>query len=269
MGAWRDERGRAQTFWARSLAEEGDTDARYLYLRGSRRADLPPYGLSEVLAGSPEARRDLVLVEGVFDLHQLRAHGLESVAALGGTGARPQLFERLASLGIETVTLCLDNDDPGQAATARVVEQAARATESPALFVVDPKRLGSAKDPDAFVLTRGIAAWRALLEERECAVGWRVGEHLRAVSEASPQETRRQALSRVGAWLGELPARLALEQEDAVRIAAERCGYSAAAVHRAFSARYWAGPEQVRSPAQAREFSSVNPAREPGAAPEL
>jgi hypothetical protein len=55
--------------------------------------------------GHFETRRHLVLVEGVLDLHQLRAHGLLSVAALGGTGARPQLFERLASLSVETVTL--------------------------------------------------------------------------------------------------------------------------------------------------------------------
>lgn len=107
---WRTPAGRGG-WWALGATSEGalaeNADARYLYLRGSRRGELPPYGLSEVLAGPLETRRHLVLVEGVFDLHQLRAHGLESVAALGGT-ARPQLFERLASLGVETVTLCLD-----------------------------------------------------------------------------------------------------------------------------------------------------------------
>jgi DNA primase len=257
VGAWRDERGRARTFWARSLAENADADSRYLYLRGSRRAELPPYGLSDVLGGSPELRRDLVLVEGVFDLHQLRAHGLESVAALGGTGARPELFGRLASLGVETVTLALDNDEAGRGATARAVEQAARATRSPALLVVDPRRLASAKDPDAYVLTRGIAAWRGLLEERECAVTWRTCEHLASVSEASPEETRREALARVGAWLGELPPRLALEQEDALRVAAERCGYSAQAVERAFRARYWGEPGRAHSRGQERECSGM------------
>jgi DNA primase len=101
VGAWRDERGKARTFWARSLSENADPGARYLYLRGARRAELPPYGLSEVMAASPDERRDLILVEGVFDVHQLRAHGAENVAALGGTGARPELFEGLASLDIE------------------------------------------------------------------------------------------------------------------------------------------------------------------------
>jgi DNA primase len=252
VGAWRDERGRVRTFWARSLAENADADARYLYLRGSSRADLPPYGLSAVLAGSAETRRDLVLVEGVFDLHQLRAHGLDNVAALGGTGARRQLFERLASRGVQAVTLCLDNDEAGRAATARAVEQAALAKESPTVYVLDPQKLGSAKDPDAYVLTRGLVAWRALYKERECAIGWRVAEHLDAVSETSPEATRREALSRAGAWLGTLPPRLALEQEDAVRIAANRCGYSAEAVQRAFRARYWPEPERGRSTAEER-----------------
>ena len=261
IGAWRDERGQPRTLWARALAE--NANARYLYLRGHRRADLPPYGLSAVLAGPSETRRHLVLVEGVFDFHQLRAHGLESVAALGGTGARPQLFERLASLGVETVTLCLDNDDAGRAATASTVEQAARARTSPTLFVVDPKRLGLAKDPDAYVLTRGVAAWRALLGERECAIAWRAGEHLRGVNPDSPQEKRRQALSRVGAWLGTLPPRLALEQEDAVTAAAVRCRYSPESVERAFRARFWTAPRRVRSPAEERESACQSPEREP------
>lgn len=261
VGAWRDERGQPRTFWARALAE--NADARYLYLRGSRRGELPPYGLSEVLAGAFETRRHLVLVEGVFDLHQLRAHGLESVAALGGTGARPQLFERLASLGVETVTLCLDNDEAGRMATVRTVEQAARVRTSPALFVVEPKRLGSAKDPDAYVLTRGVAAWRVLLDERECAIAWRAGEHLRGVNADSPQEKRREALSRVGAWLGALPPRLALEQEDAVKAAAATCRYSPDSVERAFRARFWTEPRRVRSPAQEWDSASQSPEREP------
>lgn len=216
-----------------------------------------------MLAGAFETRRHLVLVEGVFDLHQLRAHGLESVAALGGTGARPQLFERLASLGVETVTLCLDNDEAGRMATVRTVEQAARARTSPARFVVDPKRLGSAKDPDAYVLTRGVAAWRALLDERDCAIAWRAGEHLRGVNADSPQKKRREALSRVGAWLGALPPRLALEQEDAVKAAAATCRYSPDSVERAFRARFWMEPRRVRSPAQEWDSASQSPEREP------
>lgn len=161
------------------------------------------------------------------------------------------------------MTLCLDNDDAGRSAAARTVEQAARAATCPTLLVVDPKRLGSAKDPDAYVLTRGVAAWRALLEERECAVAWRACEHLAGVSEASARETRRDALARVGRWLGSLPPRFALEQEDAVQAAAERSGYSADAVQRAFRARYWPEPQRIRSGRAARGSSSVAQEHDP------
>jgi hypothetical protein len=113
------------------------------------------------------------------------------------------------------------------------------------------------------VLTRGIAAWQALLDERECAIGWRAAEHLRDVAEASPQDARREALARVGTWLGKLPPRLALEQEDAVRVAADRCGYSIDAVQRSFRARYWPEPSRDRSLAYESESPSGVPGREP------
>src|SRR5205807_2166292 len=124
--------------------------------------NLPPYGLSDLLAGQRDALREIVLVEGFFDLHQLRARGIENVAAFGGTSTRPQTFERLHRLGIEVVTLCLDNDEAGRAATAQA-----------------------------------------------------------------------------GQWLGGLPPRLALEQEDALRAVADQCGYSVTAVERAFKARFF------------------------------
>ena len=148
-GAWRTEHGRIGTLWARTLDGETAAETRYLYLRGASRTNLPPYGLSDVLAGPRDARRELVLVEGFIDFHQLRARGFENVAALGGTSTNPRTFERLSQLGVETVTLCLDNDEAGRAATTRAVENSARAQRSPAVYVVSPERLGEAKDPDA------------------------------------------------------------------------------------------------------------------------
>lgn len=255
-GAWRDDYGQVGTLWARTLSDNS-ADTRYLYLRGRSRTSLPPYGLSDVLAGDRETRRELVVVEGVMDLHQLRARGIEDAVALGGLGIQPRTFERLAQLGVERVTLCFDRDEPGRTATARAVEQAGRAGQSPAVYVVDPDRLAPAKDPDAFVRERGAAAWPALLESRECGIGWRTVELLEGVQRTSPTASRRSVLGRAGAWLGSLPPRLALEQEDAVRTAALRCGYSPAAVQRAFVARYWAPPLGDAVPDRDRREASV------------
>jgi DNA primase len=180
-----------------------------------------------------------VIVEGLLDVHHLRARGVANVVALGGTGADSGTFERLAQLGFERVTLCLDRDGPGRVGTARAVDRAVRATTSPTLLVVDPWHLAPAKDPDAFVRERGVDAWLEVLEKRECAIGWRARDFLLGVTPQSLPLARRDALARAGAWLGSLPPRYALEQEDAVRAVAERCGYSSEAVQRAFRARFW------------------------------
>jgi hypothetical protein len=225
-GAWRNEWGRVGTFWARAVEDAEPDAARYLYLRGVARANLPPYGLQRGV-------RELVLVEGFFDHHQLRAHGVENSAAIGGAATNPRLFERLSHLGIREVTLCFDADGAGRAATARAVENAARAVASPSIFVATPL----AKDPDELVREHGIEAWHR--QSRECGVAWRATELLGEVASNAPLVERRDALARAGGWLGSLPPRLALEQEDALRAVSERSGYSVEAVRRAFQARFF------------------------------
>jgi DNA primase len=247
-GAWRDGYGRIGTFWSRSLENEAAADSRYLYLRGASRTNLPPYGLSNLLDRPPDSRREIVLVEGFFDVHQLRARKIPNIAALGGTSVRPQTFERLHRLGIETVTLCLDNDQAGRAATARAIENAARARRSPDVHVIQPERLAPFNDPDELVRERGVTAWHELLEVRTCGIAWRAHE-LAAVTPDSPVAERRAALARAGRWLGTLPPRLALEQEDALRALAAQCDYSAKAVERAFHARFFRARELERDDA--------------------
>jgi hypothetical protein len=225
-GAWRDEWGRVGTFWARAIDDADSDGARYLYLRGAERTKLPPYGLQRGV-------RELALVEGFFDHHQVRAHGIENSAAIGGTATNPRLFERLSRLGIRELTLCFDADDAGRAATGRAIENAARAVASPSIFVATPL----AKDPDELVRKHGIEAWHQ--QSPECGVAWRAKELLGDVGSTSPVVARREALAHAGAWLGSLPPRLALEQEDGLRAVSERSGYSVEAVRRAFQARFF------------------------------
>ena len=237
-GAWRDSSGRTKTLWARAPVQE-PAETRYLYLRGASRTGLPPYGFSDVLSAGPECRRDLVLVEGLLDVHHLRARGFRSIAALGGVAITSKSFERLSRRGVERVTLCFDRDGPGRGAAARAVDAAVRAQWSPEIFVLDPEHLAPEKDPDALVRAHGVDHFESLLEKRECGVVWRAAELLGGVEPDHDASARRGALARAGTWLGTLPPRLALEQEDAVSVVAERSGYSPPAVERAFRARYW------------------------------
>jgi DNA primase len=251
-GAWRDDASRVGTVWARTLDKAADAETRYLYLRGASRTNLPPYGLSDAFPRGHGVPAEIVVVEGLIDVHQLRTRGIENVAALGGTSMRPQAFERLCRRGIEAVTLCLDNDDAGRRATARAVEQWARAENGPTVYVIDPAALAPAKDPDELVRERGVGAWRELLAGRTCGVEWRARELAAGVTRESPAAERRAALGRAGQWLGTLPPRLSLEQEDAVRIVADRCGYSSEAAMRAFRVRFWSAPERSRQPDRPR-----------------
>jgi DNA primase len=252
-GAWRDGYGRIGTFWARALDDAYSASTRYLYLRGASRTHLPPYGFSDLVARPADARREVVLVEGFFDFHLLRAHEIEDIAALGGTSTSPRTFERLYQLGTEVVTLCLDNDEPGRTAAGRAIEHSARARQSPDVYLIEPERLAPANDPDELIRQRGPAAWRELLETPTCGIAWRARQ-LAAVSRNSPAPERRTALARAGRWLGTLPPRLALEQEEAVRLLAEECGYSSEAVLRSFRARFWHRPHerQLHAPSRTR-----------------
>jgi len=237
-GAWRDEQGTIRTMWARSL-RESDTSTRYLYLSGASRSGLLPYGLSEVLRQPAPKRRELVLVEGLLDVHHLQAKGFPNIAAAGGARLQSGAITRLRRLGFDSVVLAFDNDPAGREGIARAVEDVSRAKEAPALRVLEPRLLTSAKDPDHFVREHGVERFRALLDEAECAVTWRALELTCGISPVDGTRARRDALARAGNWLGTLPARLSLEQEDAVQRVADRCGYSSTAVERAFRARFW------------------------------
>jgi DNA primase len=242
-GAWRNEHGRIGTLWARSL-RDSDASTRYLYLRGASRSELPPYGVSEVLRLPASDRRELVIVEGLIDVHHLRSRGYSTVAAIGGARVQPSTVIRLGRFGFDSVVLAFDNDAAGRDGLARAVEYVSRASVAPNLRVVEPGLLGDTKDPDAFVRQHGLERFRELVDRAGCAVTWRALDLTAGVSPGDTVGTRRAALARVGQWLGSLPARLSLEQEDAIRRVADRCGYSRTAVERAFRARFWDSSER-------------------------
>ena len=260
-GAWRDERSHIRTLWARTI-HDADTAAKYLYLRGAGRSNLPPYGLSDVLKLPRSDRRELVLVEGLLDVHHLRAHGLAHIAAVGAARINPDALANLTRHGIETVILALDNDQSGRDGLIRAIDRIILTADAPNLRVVDPNQLGTAKDPDAYVREHGIEAFRSLLTNADCATTWRALDHTRDITPDSQPLERRAALAHAGQWLGKLPPHLALEQEDAIRAVSKRCGYSTEAVQRAFRARFWRTPESQRlSVRRSREPESARGSR--------
>ena len=161
------------------------------------------------------------------------------MAAVGGARLSPDLIPRIGRLGFDTIVIAFDNDAPGREGISRAIEHASRAKEAPTLRVLEPTQLGDSKDPDAFVREHGIRKFRALIEQADCAISWHALELTRGVTPQHETPLRRAALARAGSWLGALPPRLSLEQEDAIRRVADQCGYSQPAVERAFRARFW------------------------------
>ena len=170
VGAWRDERRRVATLWTRAL--DDNADDRYLYLRGAPRAGAIPYGLSDLTAAE---RAEVTLVEGVMDVHVLRAHGVHAVPR---SAARPPAADsrRLAELHIEQVVLAFDNDAAGRTATINAIDVATHARDAPDLWVIDPDLYGSSEDPCEVVRNGGARGWEAAAAGSTCAITWRALE---------------------------------------------------------------------------------------------
>ncbi len=238
VGAWRDRHSRVATLWARTL--EPAADDRYLYLKGTARPDTVPYGLSTLLAsGSRTETRDLLLVEGVIDVHILRAHAIDNVAALGGTATNSRLFETLADLGIANVTLALDNDQAGKTATTRAIEAAANAARSPLVWVINPDLLDNAKDPGELIRDRGRESWTRATAAPVCGITARALELTGPLADLRHEPGRRAGLARANAWLGTLHPRYSIEQTAALDTVAKTLGYDPEAVRRTFRASHW------------------------------
>jgi DNA primase len=206
LGAWRNPHGAVTTLWTRTI--DPDADRRYLYLRGAPRGGSIPYGLSDLLAsGSVSDRRELALVEGVLDVHILRAHGIRSVAALGGSTITPDLFQRLADHGVERVLLALDNDAAGCAALVRAIDATVHAQRSPSVWIIDPDLYDTAKDPGDVIRTGGAEAWRAATTAPICAITWRALDLTGPIACSNHHLARRAGLNHAETWLATLPGR--------------------------------------------------------------
>lgn len=229
VGPLRDRDGTLRNFWARDTSGAADPGSKYLYLAGAPKGELVAFGLDHALRHGGKA--DLVLVEGVLDMVRLHARGFGNAAALGGTTLSTDGFEKLRSFGVKKVTLALDNDGPGRAGALVSAENAAKSRKAPKVYVLDPGELEEAKDPDEFVQKNGAEAFRQLLKRSPPGATFRALAALGSVSPSSPDHERREAVGRVLDLVAGLRGEdAALEEEDALRVAAERTGYSVEAL---------------------------------------
>jgi DNA primase len=213
-----DERGQVLAFGGRAL---GEVRPKYL-----NTPETGVYHKSSALFGLEQARdalrakREVVVVEGYFDVLAAHAAGvLHTVASSGTALAREQA--RLLARQADSAILCFDGDEAGRMAASRAVDVCA-AEGLPTRIAVMPEGV---KDPDEMV-RQDPAAFAALIAgaapEWQVLVDWAIGDA------GSRVEERRSAAERVVAVLVRIPT--AATRDLYVQEASRRLGLSAASL---------------------------------------
>ncbi len=233
---WRDRWGRLATFAARDLSPHAEEAEKYLYLLGTKKADLVAFGLDVALK---HAKGKLLLVEGVLDVVNFQSRGLLAVVAIGGAGGElsAERWAALGRLGVRSATLALDNDAAGRKGTLAALTNASNVTNAPVISVLDPADLGDTKDPDEYVRRNGLEAFHRLLNGQQAGTVYLAAVSLQGVAPASPDAVKREALASVGAHLETRRGPWAkVDEEAVVSLIAERTGYSKNAISEFFRA---------------------------------
>ena len=132
-----DNRGRLVAYAGRSIDEE---QPKYQFPRGFSKSRIV-YNLNRVKASKA---REIVVVEGFFDVMALHRSGIESVALMGSSLSTNQR-DQLLSLE-QRLTLCLDGDDAGRRGMAKALEMLRQGRPMKAVYLpegLQPEDFGS------------------------------------------------------------------------------------------------------------------------------
>jgi hypothetical protein len=127
---------RIVSFWAK---QPEDID-HSLYLSTEWKEHTGLFGLDVALPAVVGGRRDLLVVEDLWDALLLQAHGWPAVGAIGNSPATigPQRWERLDELGVHRATLVVDSFHDSHEAAVAAIHQAACSRRGPAIYVLPP-----------------------------------------------------------------------------------------------------------------------------------
>lgn len=169
VGAWRNEREKIITFFARALGPTSQKE-KYLYLSGYQKGCA--FGLNTAL-NNKDKQECLVIVEGLIDVLNFQTKGSQQVLGLGGAGttlSTKRWQSIIKATGDRPLALALDNDHIGMEGTIEAINSFYQLQNVPQLYIVNPKALRESKDPDEYLRRHGIDAWTQLLSERTHAL---------------------------------------------------------------------------------------------------
>ena len=212
-----DVRGQVVAFSGRIL---GDGEPKYL-----NTPETPVFSKSHNLFGLNLAKKSksgyIILVEGNIDVVSLHQAGFDSAVASLGTSLTPEQA-RLLSRYTHEIVIAYDADEAGRKAAQRAIGILDKLELRVRVLTVQ-----GAKDPDEFIKARGADAFRALLEQSENHVDYRL-DTAKAKYDLKTDEGRLGFLKEATEILSTLPG--AVEREVYASRVAELCSVSEAAV---------------------------------------
>ncbi len=241
-----DVRGNVVAFSGRIL---GDGEPKYL-----NSPDTPVFSKSHNLFGLNLAKKSkagyIILVEGNIDVVSLHQAGFDSAVASLGTSLTGEQA-RLLSRYTKEAVICYDADTAGRKAAQRAIPMLEK-LELTVRVVTVP----GAKDPDEFIKTRGAEAFRALIEESENGVEYRL-QRAADGFDLGTDEGKVGYLKEASRLIATLPDSVAREVYS-MRVA-EQCSVSADAVRDSVKL---ARRRQDRSATRRREREDTRPLRQ-------
>ena len=159
-----DLRGNVVAFSGRVL---GDGEPKYL-----NSSDTPVFSKSHNLFGLNLAKKSksgyIILVEGNIDVVSLHQAGFDSAVASLGTSLTSEQANLLSRV-TQRVVICYDADAAGRKAAQRAIPMLERVGIEVRVVTVP-----EGKDPDEFIKARGPEAFRALIEDSENGMEYRL-----------------------------------------------------------------------------------------------
>lgn len=174
------------------------------------------FGLDRAV-GAIRKSREVVIVEGQFDVIKLHQEGIENVVACSGTALTLEQIEALTRrCGAETVTLCFDGDQAGEKAAYKALEklQQLALSETIKLRILS---LPQGEDPDSICREQGVDAVKELFDSAPNWVKWWLGRELQKVDLSNVEQVgaAEQGVKRILSVLPVGPRRAYVERTAA------------------------------------------------------
>ena len=241
-----DVRGNVVAFSGRVL---GDGEPKYL-----NSPDTPVFSKSHNLFGLNLAKKSkagyIILVEGNIDVVSLHQAGFDSAVASLGTSLTGEQA-RLLSRYTKQVVICYDADGAGRKAAQRAIPILERLELSVRVVTVP-----GSKDPDEFIKSSGAEAFRALIEDSENGMEYRL-QTAASGYDLSTDGGKVGYLKEAAGIISTLPDPVSREVYS-MRVA-EQCSVAAAAVRDAVSQAY---RRRVNTARRRREREDTRPERQ-------